>query len=129
MRVGPYQASGKPRYASLTPSSPRKSRAHLVPESAQSWRRHRTCALAFLGLDQVLVGSAELSMEHARSRELLSLGITEARKYTTTVHDELRPDTPYRSGMLLLALPSREPRPLKAQKRVSRSEKPPPCCL
>lgn len=49
---------------------------------------------------QVFIGSSSLRSEHSRSRELLGLGITEAREHSITVDTNLEPDTPYRSALV-----------------------------
>lgn len=45
---------------------------------------------------QMYIGDPRLKSEHALDRELLSLGITEGKRYTIVVDADLTPDTPYR---------------------------------
>lgn len=51
---------------------------------------------AISNLGQLHIGDPRLKSEHALDRELLSLGITEGKRYTAVVDADLTPDTPYR---------------------------------
>ncbi|CAM9763677.1 unnamed protein product [Ectocarpus sp. 12 AP-2014] len=50
----------------------------------------------------VFVGDPRLKSEHARDRDLLSLGITEGKRYTIVVDTNLAPDTLYRFSVCVV---------------------------